>query len=275
MTSPEKAKTGRGARPTDQESVQRRSQLEAWQRALTDQVVGNVLHYRDDRGLSNDQLRARLATLGWELTKDSLASVLSGSSKRKIMPLGDVFLFALALNVPPIALVFPIHTNTPVAIGPVPPDPDLAQTVAFKAAQWFSGRDGDVVLPAHPGGHDDTVDEYYSVGDLLGRIDDFQMTQLSFDRVNASLIAGQQGADDRKALLGTALNLLGDLSRQRRFLQLTNPELALAPLRPSLRFIEYDGPLYPTLPLIGYSTDAEILEAKDAHNFNSTDVPPA
>ena len=271
----EKAKTGRGARPTDQQSVERRSRLDEWQRGLTDQVVGNILHYRDKRGLSNDDLRARLAVLDWELTKDSLASVLSGSSKRKVMPLGDVFLFALALNVPPIALVVPLHLNDPVALAPVSPDIQLSPTSAFRAAQWFAGKDGDVDTRARFAQDADTLDDYYSVGDLVGRLEDYKEYLGSFNYLNAALIADLHTAEERKALLKSALEALDDLTRQRRFLKVTNPELALEPLRAPLGFIDSDGRIYPTLPLIGYSTDAEILSVKGARTAGTPSVPPA
>jgi hypothetical protein len=119
----------------DAESVRRRANLDSWQRQVTDAVVRNIIRVRDERRLNNDELRGRLALLDWDLTRDSLASILSGSSKRKVMPLGDVFLFAQALNVPPIALIFGTD-NGEAVVSPK----QFGEMHSIDAYLWFLGR---------------------------------------------------------------------------------------------------------------------------------------
>src|SRR5258708_997883 len=131
-------KTGRAARATDATSVSRRKALEDWQREISDAAVKEILRYRDLRGISNDEFRARLAAIGWDLTRDSLASILS--SKRKSMPLSDLLLFAQALNVPPLVLIFPVWTNDGSRLWPY--DEDIE--IAYRQAQWFAGHEPDI-----------------------------------------------------------------------------------------------------------------------------------
>jgi hypothetical protein len=264
MTTPEKSKTGRAARPTDEESVKRRAELDAWQRGITDQVIENILHYRDARGLSNDQLRERLSALGWDLTKDSLASVLSGSTKRKTMPVSDVLLFASALNVPPIALVFPIHTNAEVNLMPVKRE-GADPVSASVAARWMSGTYGDVPVPISFDEDFDVLDEYYEVADMVSRIQEYEDDMHRFRDINATLIEGTLGLDETKLLVEQAKGLLVGLAEFRYFIRIRNADLKLSDLPAQLFFLDTKDFVTPSLPLIGYNT---VLELESARELN-------
>lgn len=151
---------GRAARASDPVSVKRRERIDAWHKAVSDQCVAEILRYRDLRGFSNDELRRRLAALGWDLTRDSLAGILS--AKRKSMPAADLLLFAMALNVPPFALLFPVWTNDQTQRWPDDTRPLDGQT----AALWAGGRFGDTPAPTELLSSE-LLDDYYEVADIL------------------------------------------------------------------------------------------------------------
>ena len=251
-------KTGRAARSQDKSAVEQRGRHDAWQRAVTDQVIRNVIHYRDVRGYSNDMLRSRLSRLGWELTRDSLASILAGSTKRKVMPMSDCLIFAWALNVPPAALLFPVHTDEAVALSPVSESPLVS---AHHAVAWFAGQDAGIPTPVDF--EDGTTDAWYEVGDIVARLREHDENLWNFTLVNGGLIAGDYSIEERRVNAEKrAREILEDIIAERKSIRHAFPSLHLPVLRPALRFVDEPGTVLPRLPLLDYNRADELLDGR-------------
>ncbi|TFC55364.1 hypothetical protein E3O47_00355 [Cryobacterium sp. TMT2-17-1] len=266
-------KTGRGARSNDPEAVERRQRLDEWQRGVTDQTIANILHFRDVRRMSNDALRERLALLGWDLTKDSLASILSGSSKRKIMPAADVLLFAWALNVPPIALLFPVRTDARVALAPAA---GARSVSAHRAALWFAGNDLGIPSPVEFSEEFDRVEDFLEVGDIVTRLVEHDALVHEFGRINCELMLGQS-ADlrEKEFWKATAGEHVQDLIETRRFMRKHLPDLTLPRLRRPLQFVDDERPIMPSFPLPNYNTADELKDGRPRSDDWREDEPTA
>lgn len=98
-------------------------------------VARQVKRLRGERGLSAQRLAERCADLGMpELNRSVLANLENG--RRPFVTLDELYVLALALNAPPVALLF----HFPTAEVQVAPGtrPELEQLVR----DWFDGRDG-------------------------------------------------------------------------------------------------------------------------------------
>lgn len=261
----DKPLTGRAARAQDAESVAARTALDEWQKDLSANVVREILRYRELRKISNEELRARLASLGWDLTKDSLASILG--SKRKSMPLGDILLFAQALNVPPVALMTPIASNAHVSLYPGDEEP----ISAYETARWISGKFPWVSMPFK---QEFVTDDYYEIGDIVSRLEDLDEDLHAVDAMHRRLVHNDLSPEDR-AIKEQELTLaLRDVAEQRTFLRSVHKALELPPLRPALQFLDERDPLFPGFPLEDYDQNAW---ERDFHaQFDPIrDAPPA
>lgn len=247
MTPP----TGRGARSQQPEDIAARERLAAWAKAYSDAVVDGVLHYRDKRGMRNSDLMARLDQLGWTVTSNTLAGILS--KKRTSMPVTDVMLFAAALNVPPAALLFSTHRAEelrlyPAATRTVPP---------YQAVKWFSGSSA-LPLAAFDDHFVDLVDDYYEVGDIVARTEEIDEAARAFRDLHAGLLAAEQRGDDVASALDQAQAALEVLAERRRYLRVFHPEAALPSVRPALAFVDQPKRNWPALPLVEFTTDHEL-----------------
>jgi hypothetical protein len=214
--------------------------------------------------MSNEQLRGRLAELGWDLTKDSLASILAGSTKRRVMPIGDVILFAWALNVPPIALIFPTHTNGEVSLAPSADEQPAVE--AYKAADWFAGTNGDLPAPAGLSEARPT-DEFFEIGDIVARLRDLEQITWRLQLVNAQLITGQYGTpEQQKQLINQEQAYIDDLRDGRQYLRAAFPALTLPSLRPALQFIDSRGTPVPPLPMATLNSPEELDATRELHD---------
>lgn len=101
----QRLKRGRAARPTDDASIAEREALDRVARGITDQVTQKIIRARDEQGIGNEELRARLAAEGWTLTQYALSGLLAGSKKRRVFPLHEILIFARALEVLPHELM--------------------------------------------------------------------------------------------------------------------------------------------------------------------------
>jgi transcriptional regulator with XRE-family HTH domain len=227
----------------DAESVERRARLEAWQKRLSDQTVTEILRYRDLRGLTNDELRRRLGNLGWDLTRDSLASILS--AKRKSMPVTDVLLFAHALNVPPAALVFPTSTNEPTPLWPG----DEPKLYAYKDVQWFSGSFGDHGASNVAAPEDATIDEYYDIGDIVSRLEEIDDSERHAYYANFNLFLDWAADEDRARIREDLEGHLTDIAYLRNFLSKVHKGIRLPTLHPALAFLDERNYVIPPLPI--------------------------
>jgi len=247
--------SGRAARSQEPEAVKMRQDLENWHQALSDRSITEIKRYRDMRRLSNDQLRERLAMLGWQLTKDSLGSILGG--KRKVMPVGDLLLFAQALNVPPVALALPIWTNETTPLFPYDAVDDESR--AATQAQWFGG---DADSTAVPNGawlfYDDGGESYELV---LNALEAAQRTQWSLSQLRAlnyNLYDPELGPKDKEMTEEFILRIVKVLADQRRTTRQLYPDMKLPSLPPCLEFVDARNYVVPPLPLPGLTTESEL-----------------
>lgn len=252
MTDKIAGKTGRAARPMDDVSVERRAALEAWQKGLSDQVVTEIIRYRDLRKISNDELRRRLGVLGWDLTRDSLASVLGG--KRKSMPISDVLLFAQALNVPPVALIFPIWSNQPTKLWPS----GEADSYAIDDIGWFAGRyaenGGAWFAMRAPEASDERLETvhvdvgYFEVGDIMTRLGLLETLDAYVSKYNGALVKGGLSEADDARLRDRLATVLREIAALRGFLSTTYRDIKLPALDESLSFLavrDFEMPEFP------------------------------
>jgi len=227
-------KTGRGARPQDDESVAMRAAYEAWHREWSQRVVGEVIRHRDLKNLSNDELRLRLDRLGWRLTRDSLAGILAG--KRKTMPFADVLLFAQALNVPPAHLLVPAYTNARVKVWPDDPESPHAHRVI----RWIAGLDGEVggSYVASPTA---VVDDYYEYADLSTLIAEGDQSLKQAEYAVQMARGSDVSEDVRARMLERARRDLEDVVEVRQRVRNLWPAAELPDLPRELAFLDTPG----------------------------------
>lgn len=107
-----------------------------WESRFTKQVVRNIARYKDERNMSTVDLAARYSEAAGEpgaLKSTTLNNLLAG--KRSRIAITEILLFAQALNVPPIALVF-ASDNRNVEVSPR----QSREMQAFEGYRWFLGE---------------------------------------------------------------------------------------------------------------------------------------
>lgn len=72
--------------------------------------------------------------LGYAVTRNTIASLENG--RKELLSIQELVVIARALEIAPIALMYPVETNDTVR---VPADPPV-EVPAFRAARWFSGE---------------------------------------------------------------------------------------------------------------------------------------
>lgn len=264
MTDTPRAVTGRAARSQDPGAVDRRATLDAWHKSVSDRSVAEIIRYRDLRGFTNDQLRERLSVLGWDLTRDSLASILA--TKRKMMPITDLLLFAQALYVPAVALIFPVWSNDPVELWP---DAEERAT-AYEAARWLYGKNPEIAAPDAIR-EADVVDDYYEVGDIVSRLEDIEGLLHAVDAIHWNLSETEEGSEKRDEWEIRFQRATEEVAEQRKFLKSVYKGIKLPALRPALAFLDERNYTIPPLPLAGYDTP---WEAELHASMKTSEVTP-
>ncbi|WP_164479052.1 helix-turn-helix transcriptional regulator [Nakamurella antarctica] len=99
-----------------------------WSRMVGEQIK----IWRGRRGLSAQQLADRTRTLGYTVSRNTIASLESG--RKETVPIQELVTIARTLEVAPLALLFPVGTIDTVGV----PGPDRIST--WEAALWFSGE---------------------------------------------------------------------------------------------------------------------------------------
>lgn len=105
---------------------------EDWSAELAHRVGREVRKHRDRQKISAQKLSERCGDLGFPIER----SVLSGleSQRRTKISLAEVLVLAMALDVAPVVLIFPVGDVETVELIP-------DQTASpFTAAEWFSGK---------------------------------------------------------------------------------------------------------------------------------------
>lgn len=106
---------------------------DGWPARLAKTIARQVRHYRQERGLSAQQMADRLAELGLPVQRAVLANLENG--RRGNVTIAEVLALAKVLKVPPILLLFPIGQSESIEALPDQRVP------TWEAAKWFMGED--------------------------------------------------------------------------------------------------------------------------------------
>jgi transcriptional regulator with XRE-family HTH domain len=90
--------------------------LDDWQRRVTRVVAREIRRYRDERGMSAQQLADRTAELGIEVPRSVLANLESG--RRETVAVSELLVLAAALQVAPVDLLCPVGFDEQIEILP-------------------------------------------------------------------------------------------------------------------------------------------------------------
>jgi transcriptional regulator with XRE-family HTH domain len=99
---------------------------------LNEQLAGRIRELRMQRRLSHEQLAAALRDVGVPWTRQVVAKLENG--RRQTLTLEELHGLALVLDVPPLALLYPIGKKMDVEVLP-------GHTLdAWDVARWFTGE---------------------------------------------------------------------------------------------------------------------------------------
>lgn len=104
--------------------------LRAWEKAYSDRIVASVNAVREWRGLTIRELAEKLSAAGWAVSLDTLNGILS-SKKRSSFSVGEIFVFARALEVPPAFLLLGLPSAHNLPAGPMLPGFDATNVGGY------------------------------------------------------------------------------------------------------------------------------------------------
>lgn len=87
-----------------------------WPSELTGTVGRQVQRYRKKRGLTADQLAAAVTAAGLRYTRAQVTNL--EAQRRDTVTLGELLVFGHVLDVPPVALAFPVGETAKVEVLP-------------------------------------------------------------------------------------------------------------------------------------------------------------
>lgn len=88
---------------------------DAWHRATAERVGKAVAKFRKDAGMTAQQLAERCKELDAPIHRTTITKIEGGRSR---FDLGELLILAAALDVPPLALLFPDLPDGPVEVVP-------------------------------------------------------------------------------------------------------------------------------------------------------------
>jgi transcriptional regulator with XRE-family HTH domain len=149
-----------------------------WEVKFTKSVVRNIARYRDERGITTAELAQACNEIYGEEGKVK-ASTLNGmfAGKRKSIGVAELLVFAQALNVPPLALVFSTANSSHQLI----PSRDQ-EWQSVRAYDWFIGK-----MAIGKGNRE----EFWSISRTIKEIDEADITGSLVDSINAEWVAAQ------------------------------------------------------------------------------------
>lgn len=113
-------------------STQRRmAKGDGWAGELHKRVALAVKHARERQGISAQQLADTTANLGYPITRNTLTNYENG--RKQSLDVAELVVLAIALEVPPIMLLFGGHPDDPIEVTPGHAIPTVG------ALAWFSG----------------------------------------------------------------------------------------------------------------------------------------
>ncbi|WP_432982138.1 helix-turn-helix domain-containing protein [Dactylosporangium sp. CA-233914] len=101
-----------------------------WGHHVTTTIADQIKFWRTDRGLSAQQLSDRSAELGYRVPRNIIANIESG--RRSAVMVHELLILAMALNIPPILLVYPLGRQERVEVVPGYEAP------TWSAFRWFA-----------------------------------------------------------------------------------------------------------------------------------------
>jgi transcriptional regulator with XRE-family HTH domain len=225
-----------------------------WSNRLAALIARQVRAYRRERGLSVQQLSDALARLGCDMKRPVLSNFENG--RRPTISVAELFALALALDVPPIQLIFPIgqaeHVEIPFDSDKIPSNflpNDTLPLDTWAAAQWFTGELVIRTVTSDAGGQSVIHDKQAAAPIALYREhDDLSLKwRLSKDGARKARSVAQAATDDeeRDGALGRADILEREALRFERELARTRQEMRSQEINPptlprALRHIDDD-----------------------------------
>lgn len=215
-----------------------------WEARFTKQVVRNIARYKDERSMSTVDLASRYSEVVGELgalKPTTLNNLLAG--KRSRIAITEILLFAKALNVPPVALVF-ASDNRSIEVSPR----QVRDVQAFEGYRWFLGE---VALGGTPDrrafDHAGAPFRHLrEVVDMLTKIEYSNAELIALERAQRETGLSQAYPDlSQERELGRDLDVMN--SRRRN---LSERGIRLPPLPEYLSFIDEDPFVLPSrLPI--------------------------
>lgn len=173
-----------------------------WETEYTNTVIASINSLRGMHGLTVKELAARLEFFGWPVGVATLNGILGGK-KRTSITVGELLLFARALNAAPLYLLLGLPDADRIPEGRVF-SPEGSGVVEMY--QWLSGNVGGVLHHPFPADADDAERNGWYVNHFtehaLGDMGEYAQLLKIIKRQNAVLIAAGRfkTADVRKAL---------------------------------------------------------------------------
>ncbi|WP_403023152.1 helix-turn-helix domain-containing protein [Salinibacterium sp. GXW1014] len=104
---------------------------ESWAKRQTVEIGARVRAARRDQGLSAQDVADRTLTLGHYVRRSVIADLENG--RRPVLPVADLFAIALALNVPPLLLLFSVDSHGEYEVW------DRQALPVWEVIEWFTG----------------------------------------------------------------------------------------------------------------------------------------
>ena len=105
---------------------------EAWATEVNRSIAAQIREWRKNRRLSAQQLSERCARIGYAIPRNIIANIETG--RRGTISVVEVLALAMALNVPPTLLLFPVGRTPVMHTAP------LRDTRPGYAIKWFAGE---------------------------------------------------------------------------------------------------------------------------------------
>ena len=105
---------------------------DSWSKRFTREVIAEIKRQRELRGWSAHRLAEECTAWGLELSRSTIADLENG--RRVHLGIPELMVFAAALDIPPLLLIFPVGHQAEAEVRPGEFRP------AFRAATWFSGE---------------------------------------------------------------------------------------------------------------------------------------
>ncbi|MET8524755.1 helix-turn-helix transcriptional regulator [Micromonospora sp. NPDC005172] len=105
---------------------------ESWSAQTNQTIASQIRDWRKARGLSAQQLSDRCTAVGHPIPRNIIANVETG--RRVSVTVPELIVLAMALNVPPALLIYPVGKEAATRVAP------QQATTTWNAAKWFVGE---------------------------------------------------------------------------------------------------------------------------------------